>query len=156
MIEKITIRQRGSVSKRVFNNANKAAYLDDAQFFHDHLRDRRFTESHGQAAGYRRRSPEYLKRKQRQFGHQRPLEFEGQVRDLVGIQYRVTSTSKMGKVVYAGARGFNRRPAGTNLDMAAEFRTILPEENEQFAIIHDRRLDIELNRVDEESTTVIT
>lgn len=155
MIERITIRERGAISKRVFNNALKAGYLDAAQFFHEHLRDRRFTEAHAQAAGYRKRKPEYTARKLKEFGHQRPLERTGETRDLVGIQYRLTSTSKSGKAVYAGARGFNRRHVNSKINMPDEFTRILPEENEQFAVVMDRRLQIEFDGSKDETTTVV-
>ena len=92
----IQIRERGPVPRnmrRVWNVASKTSFLAAADFFDDNLRDRRFTEAHARAAGYKRRKGElqprgsksfrrsYAGRKLRDHGHQRPLEFSGKTRD---------------------------------------------------------------------------
>ena len=41
--------------------------------------------------------------------------------------------------------GFNRRHPNTRINMRVEFEIILPEEEEQFALVIDRRLDQLLN-----------
>lgn len=124
----------------------KLALYDAVEYFHDELRDRRFTKAHARAAGYWSRRPGYTKRKLREKGHDRPLEWEGKTRTLLKTQKRLSSTSKTGRVTYAGGRGFNRRHPNSPIHMREEFERILPEEAEQFADTIDQRLQKELNR----------
>lgn len=160
MIELIQIKERGPTPRgmqRTWNASSKVAFLEAAEFFDDHLRDRRFTHTHARAAGYKRRKGElqpegsksfrrsYTGRKKRQFGHTRPLEFSGKTRDRLRSGGRRTSTSKGARISYHQASVFNFRHPKSQIDMAAEFRTILPEENQQLALAYDRRLDRELD-----------
>lgn len=161
MIEFIKIEERGPAPrgmKRIWKAASKEAWLSAGEFFDDHLRDRRFTHAHARAAGYKRRKGElqpegsksfrrsYTGRKARQFKHTRPLEFSGKTRDRLrsGGRYRVSGDRQNLRISYSQASVFNFKPPKSQIDMAAEFRTILPEENQQLALAYDRRLDREL------------
>lgn len=159
MIEFIKIQERGPAPrgmKSIWNQASKTAWLAAIEHFDDHFRDRRFTHAHARAAGYYRRKGElaapgskafrgsYTGRKRRQFGHTRPLEFSGKTRDRLRSGGRRTSTRSGARVTYSQASVFNFKPPKSQIDMAAEFRRLLPEEEMQLAQVYDSRLDREL------------
>lgn len=153
MILLIQTQHRGAVPrklKRVTRQATAAGLREATEYFHDELRDRRFTRSHASAAGYQTRGRAYTRRKQKIHKHKRPLEFTGKTRDRIEQPggYRFVSTSKSARVTYAGARRFNLRNPHSAIRMREEFERILPEEERQFALIVDQRLDEELGRVD--------
>ena len=136
-------RHSGTIPRKMkaaHNRGMKAGLFAAAEYFHFHLRDRRFTKAHASAAGYWIRKPGYQKQKRRRWGHDRPLEFSGKTRDAVGRQYRLSSTSKHGRATYGGGRGFNRRHPNSPINMREEFERTLPEEELQFVSILDRRL----------------
>ncbi|QDT07995.1 hypothetical protein K227x_64250 [Rubripirellula lacrimiformis] len=154
MIGPIQIRQRGPTPRgmrRIWGNASKEAYAAAAQFFDDHLRDRRFTEAHARAAGYKKRKGEnqtgrarrrsYTGRKEREFKHNRPLEFTGKTRKALESGGRISSTKNRARVRYPQARKFSYRHPKSQIRMQEEFRTLLPEEEVQLGQVYDRRLD---------------
>lgn len=160
MIEKIRIRERGAAPRgmrKVWNAASKVSFLESAQFFDAHLRDRRFTVAHAQAAGYTKRKGEGLPRdskafrrsyagqKERRYKHNRPLEKSGDTRDKLRTGGRRTATRDKARISYSQASVFNYRHPQSMVRMSDEFRRILPEENEQLAEKYDSRLDRELN-----------
>ena len=160
MIGTIKIRERGPTPRsmrKVWTASSRTAFADTGEHFHDHYRDRRFTHSHARAAGYKRRKGEgqpvgsksrkrsYTGRKESRYGHSRPLEFSGKTRDKIETAYKVTSTSKKGRVAYRGARVFNFRPPKSQINMAEEFRRLLPEEEVQLGQHYDSRLDAEMD-----------
>lgn len=153
MIGLITIKNYSitseQVGKRVLNAVLKEAWFDAGRYFHEHFRDLRFTREHALKAGYTKRKGEglpdkqfkrsYTGRKFRQFGHTRPLEFTGDTRRAVKMA-NISSTSSGAKVAYAGARVFNYHNPLSDpaMNLAEEFRKILPEEAEQLAMILDQ------------------
>lgn len=159
MIEHIRIRERGAAPRgmrKVWTAASKLAFLDALEFFDDNLRDRRFTKSHAQAAGYYKRKGEglpreskaftrsYVGQKLRRFKHDRPLEKYGKTRDRLRSGGRRTATRDKGRIAYSQAATFNFRHPNSQIDMSDEFTRVLPEENEQMAYVYDSRLDREL------------
>jgi len=155
MLDRVTIKERGAVPRgmrKVHNQASKKAWYATARRFHVEHRDDRFTKSHARKANYKKRSGErpgqspvgYTARKKRKFGHTRPLEFSGETRRAVRSA-NIVATSKGGRVKYAGARKLNFRNPHSDIDMAAEFRRLIPEEIEDMAKHYDDILDRELN-----------
>lgn len=158
----ITVRDRGATPrgmKRVFNNAQKAAWADVAWRFHEQYRDKRFTPEHAIEAGYSKRKGEliprnsaafrksYTGRKLRMFGHTNPLQFSGTTRRAVKWA-SVSSTSKGGKAAYAGARVFNFLPPRSKIRMGEEFRRITQREAIELGKYFDERLDAHLKEAD--------
>ncbi|MGB7325919.1 MAG: hypothetical protein WBD31_13675 [Rubripirellula sp.] len=154
MIGAVKIRERGATPrgmKRIYGNLSKEAYAAAAQFFDDHLRDRRFTAEHARAARYTKRKGEnltgrarrrsYVGRKERQFGHDRPLEFSGKTRDALRSGGRVSTTKNHARIAYPQARVFSFRHPKSQIRMQEEFRRLLPEEEVQLGQVYDRRLD---------------
>jgi hypothetical protein len=174
MIGAIKIRERSIILRRGdkshVNKTLKAAWLNAARYFHDSLRDKRFTVEHAKAAGYAPRKGStmpvgskqfwgsYLGRKLRKFGHMRPLEFSGRTRQAVRSYVSLSSTSKGSRAAYPGARVFNfRNPkSDPGMSMNLEFRRILPQEAEHMARAIDSTLDEFWNqKIEEEVTTLL-
>jgi hypothetical protein len=167
MIGTITIRERGPTPrnfKKAFNAASRESWLATGKTFHERFRDQRFSEEHAQEAGYFKRKGEgmardskqfkrsYTGRKLAKFGHTRPLEFSGETRRLVRTA-SITSTSGGGRVAYPGARKFNFRHPKSRINMALEFRRVVPREASELAGVFDRDLDRGLAAAKHTSTT---
>lgn len=163
MLGVIKVRERGATPKNLrkyYTRAAKEAWRDTAIEFHLHYRDKRFTQEHAREANYTRRKGElqpreskafrrsYTGRKLRLKGHTRPLEFSGKTRRAIRFYSRLTSTSKGGKVSYAGARVFNFRHPKSQVNMAVEFRRITPSEVVSLADFFNERLDQRLAEAD--------
>lgn len=161
MIGLIKITDRGPTPRKllaVHNKASKAAWSQTGVRFHQDFRDLRFRPDHARRAGYYKRKGEgqpfgsvkwkrsYMGQKYRKYGHQRPLEFSGETRRAIASMPTLSSTSTSTKVRYAGARKFNFRHPKSRINMAEEFRRILPDEANSLARTYDRQLNIGLNR----------
>ncbi len=155
----VTIRDRGTVPRgmqKQFNAASTKAWFDVGVYFHQHLRDKRFTEEHARAVGYTRRKGEAIPRGTKAFrksytgkkfsahGHTRPLEFTGETRRAMKTA-NVDAKTKGVKVKYAGARAFNFRHPKSQIRMTDEFRRLSTEEIQLLADVYDRQLDLYLN-----------
>jgi hypothetical protein len=161
MISHIKITERGTVPRKmltVHNKASKASWAETGVRFHSDFRELRFRADHARRAGYLRRKGEgmafgskawkrsYMGQKYRRFQHQRPLEFSGTTRRAIASMPTITSTSAGVRVRYAGARAFNFKHPKSQINMAAEFRRILPEEAKSLARTYENRLQKGLNQ----------
>jgi len=164
MIGHIRIRERGPTPRgmaRMMNAHKKEAWSDTGRHFHVHMRDRRFTPKHALDARYGKRKGQNLapgtsranrtyfwKKKRSDFGggrgHAFPLVFSGESRRNARIA-SITSTSKGARVRYPGLRKFNLRHPKSRINMAAEFRGVLPRETDKLAEVFDEGLDRRLN-----------
>lgn len=158
-IRAVKVTDRGATPRRmlkVHNAANKIAWYQTGLHFHGHMRDNRFTEAHAREAGYKKRKGEslpkgskgyrrsYTGRKERKWGHTRPLEFSGRTRDAVRTA-RITSTSKGARVSYSGASTLNFKHPKSQIRMNEEFRTITRAESEQLGEFHGEVYGREFN-----------
>ena len=161
----VTITNRGKTPRglrKAFNAASKEAWRQTAVYFHENLRDQRFTPEHAEAAGYTKRKGQlqppgsksfrssYYGRKYRSErgggeGKANPLQNTGETRRAVATQYRISSTSKGGRVFYSGARVFNFRQPTSRVRMNDEFAHLLETERVQLGRIYDVALDRLLN-----------
>lgn len=147
MIVAIKIKDYSILSKRhekkALNQQLKAGWADAARYFHDKLRDRRFTQAHATKAGFAPRRKKYISKKYKKFGHTRPMEFTGTARRAVAGFVRITSTSKGSRAAYPGARVFNLKNPNSDpkMNLNVEFRTILPEEAELLADVIEARVE---------------
>lgn len=149
-IDKITIRERGSTPRRlakVYTASSKAAWSASAKYYHLKFRPLRFTQAHGKAAGYAKRSGDdisygskafwrsYVGRKIRKFKHNHPLEWSGKTRRGSAFA-NIATTRVQAKVKYPQVRVLNFKP-----HLQAEFRRLLPSELPQLGRVYDRALD---------------
>lgn len=165
----IQVRDRGNTPrgmKRAFNAASKESWHGTAIYFHENLREERFTPEHALKAGYVKRrgqnmSPtdkgyyrQYYGRKLRNPrqgggpGKANPLWKTGKTRQAVRFA-RISSTSKGGKAAYSGANVFNYRNPKSQVRMNEEFRRIIPDEAIKLASVYDASLDDHLKTQDE-------
>jgi hypothetical protein len=157
---KVRITERGAVPRRlskVYTRESKASWYDTGKLFHGEMRDKRFTQEHARVARYVKRAGEeqglserafrrtYTGKKERKFGHRRPLEFSGETRRLVRTA-NISSTTKGASVRYPGARKFNFRNPHTTINKAKEFRHLTAAEKKTLAANYDDKLNAGLNR----------
>lgn len=147
------IRDRGAtprgMAKRI-NAMKKSAWNAAGLLFHTDMRDQRFSQTHANQAGYARRSPKYIKRKQKRMGHSNPLQFSGRTRRAVRAA-RISATSNGAKVTYAGARVLNFRNPKSQVNAAVEFATITQAEADKLAAKVDQVLDRQLSADQQEN-----
>ncbi|EMI17785.1 hypothetical protein RMSM_05311 [Rhodopirellula maiorica SM1] len=156
----IGIRDRGPIEhglKKAYNEASKKAWAATAIYFHEHLRERRFTPEHAQAAGYHARKGEQLDRNSKAFhksyygrklnskfgggrGVANPLMWTGDTFRKMK-QASITSTSKRGRVAYRGGSKFSFRHPRSRIRMHDEFRRLLASEIQELARVYDTHLD---------------
>lgn len=167
MIDRITIKERGATPRRMMkahNASAKEAWYMAGRLFHETMRDKRFTAEHGRKANYAKRKGEesgidtkaffrsYTGRKLRKWGHRRPMEWSGDTRR--NVRYaNINNTSKGCRVAYPGANKLNYRPRGGRINMADEFRRLLPEEINKLAEKFDTSYEFQMGR---DNTTTIT
>lgn len=144
---------------KVFNVSKKEAWYQNALYFHQHMRDDRFTEAHAKEAGYAARKGEqmaqgtkafrasYTGRKLKRFGHTRPLEYSGESRRNVRMA-SISSTSKGGKASYRGAAKFNFRHPKSKIRMNEEFTRLTQTEAEILGYVYDGDLNQALKKND--------
>ena len=171
MIGAITIKERWGTERSLrgaHRKASKQAWLAAGTMFHLKFRDDRFTAAHGKKAGYKPRKGEesgttgkafwksYTGQKLKKWKHKNPLQWSGETRAKVkyatitstGTTYNdptsFTSVDAVGggcRVAYPGANKLNYRPKGGTINMAEEFRRIIPEEAEAIARAYDNTYD---------------
>lgn len=171
----IKIRERWGTERGLMaahKKASKEAWMAAGTMWHLTFRDKRFTPAHAKKAGYAKRSGEeqgtsgkafwrsYTGRKLRTKGHRNPLQWSGEVRKRVrSATITATGTKYFGVGVYAPGGGFNQSgcrvayPGASKLnfkgkskiDMADEFRRIIPDEAEAIARTYDRIYDSKID-----------
>lgn len=142
------ITERGPTPRgfrKAFNAASKESWNKTGAYFHEHMRDARFTNRHATAAGYAERKKTYTWRKFQSKGHTRPLEYSGETRRAVRAA-NISSTSSGNRVAYPGARKFNFRHPKSDINMAEEFSRVTQAEANELAKVYDNDLDQRLNK----------
>lgn len=161
MIGTITMRERGSTPRglaKEVNNMKRRAAIVMATHFHEALRDRRFTREHAREAGYGLRKGEELARGEKGFrrsytgrklkskGHTLPLVYSGKSRDAARnarLSATATSSHTTARAAYSLSK-FNFRHPNSKINMALEFRRIIPREAKELGGVYDAELDKEL------------
>lgn len=168
----IEVKERGAtpgLAKRAFNNVVKDAWLDAAKEHHKEHTAERFTEQHAREAGYTRRKGEGMPRDSKGFkrsyygrkllsadkgggpGLALPLVYTGRSRQRSRFP-RATSTAK-GASLKFNVPAFNFRHPKSRVNMATEFRKILPREQRDIANTLDSSIDTRLDQLPATKTT---
>lgn len=163
----VGIRERQPIARglrRAFNTASKLAWEHTGQYFHDNLRDNRFTREHAEEAGYYKRkgqaqAPGSKSFKRSYHGRKfyspnrgggrnqaNPLEDSGETRSLVRTNYRIDATRNKVEIKYPGARKLNLRNPRSRIRMNEEFKRLTDREVQLLAKIYDAELDRILNK----------
>lgn len=133
--------------------AAKAEGAEVIDFWHDQYLPNHFKSFAGAKYGYKKRTEKHRSRKRRIFGHERDLEFSGDMKRKVSRSIRLSSTSK-------GARGVMRGPAYLHMrlrnrnqpDKAAELTAVVQSEVNTMAKRMDEGITRRLNAVKKKET----
>jgi hypothetical protein len=167
----IKIKERGFCGRALIKehkNCSKQAWVAAGTMWHTTFRDKRFTPAHAKKAGYAKRKGEqsgltdkefwnsYTGQKLKKFHHKNPLQWSGDVRNRVksatitstNTSYTDNGSSGGGcKVAYPGASKLNFKNRYSGINMAEEFRKIIPEEMPAIARAYDTALQAAMNSV---------
>jgi len=170
MMGQITIRAQGFMpgfgTQRHLNSAVRSTWEHVGRFWHRMFRPKHFTEAGAREYGYIARKGErmvqsrakgwagtYVARKKREKGHNLPLVWSGDTREL-SRQHRekAAATRKRSYVkVIMPVRGLNRKHPKSQINMAEEMRRISPAED---AVLTREHEDALLRRLDTVQSTV--
>lgn len=127
-LQPIQVEKRGptpDVMAKQHNAISKQSWDGLGYVWGEEFRPKHFTEAGASEYGYRPRTAEYEKKKQRMFGHKNPLEYTGETKRKTE-HYRVSATADGATVTMrAGHLNFTRR--------ANELRTISSGEARSLA-----------------------
>jgi hypothetical protein len=157
-IKRITIAERGPVPRamaKYHRAASRTGYETAAQYHHRYHTPKRFTEAHGNEAGFQKRAGETLPFGSKLFwgsyfgrklkgapgrpGTSAPLVWSGVTRDRARVT-TITVTTNRGQLRYnVNALSFRGFPQ-------EEFRRILPRELERLGQVFDKAYNKEFNR----------
>lgn len=161
-IRVVGIRERQPLAKglrRAFNNVSREAWRHTGKYFHENLRDKRFTPEHAREAGYFRRKGEgqaigskvfkrsyqgkkfYSPNRGGGRNQANPLEDSGETRELVRSAYSIHAVIGRVEVRYPGARKLNYRNPKSRIRMNEEFKRLTDDELVELARVYDDELD---------------
>lgn len=124
----------------------KIAYLKAGRFWHRVHRPKHFTAAGGRLYRYRRRSGEYLQRKQKAKGHRDPLVFTGQSRAFTAHR-DVRATSKGVRIAMAAGNLTHNISNRSNINMPDELTRVHPSEEREIARVFEKSIERELNAI---------
>ncbi len=129
----ISLHGFAGMKKSELNAVLKAGFTNQGEYWHRNYRKKHFSNLAYGEYGYQRRTAGYNKRKQKYFGHNLPLVFTGQSRDL--SQSKNVRSTKKECVVTMPVRAFNFKRTPSSPDLQKEFRTVSASEQK---ILDDR------------------
>lgn len=115
-----------------------------ADAWHSNILPRHFKRGAKQRYGYQERKASYNKRKEKRYGHRRPLEYTGQLKRQVLRKARISGTSKRATVSMDAPRYMYQYKPGAP-DKAAEITAVTQDEAESMAIQLNRNLVLSIN-----------
>jgi hypothetical protein len=131
------------IPKRQFNNVKKSAYGVCARLWFTRFRPLHFQESAYSRYRFKSRARDYVKRKRREKGHNRPLVWSGDS-ERVTRMARITSTNKFGRVSMAPNNLRWKHPS-SHIRMTQELRTINKNEISELARHFNQDVQTQLN-----------
>lgn len=147
------IRYQGSPEAKLrgFSGAVKEANFAAIRYWHGRFLPLHFAGSASQTYGYRKRSPQYMRRKGKSLGHQRPLELTGTMKQAVTRSIRISGTSKRARGAMSGARVANFH-ANASPSMREELTAVTKAEADTLAETHAAELTRRLNAIQDSET----
>ncbi len=139
--------------------------------WHRRLRPKHFTTAGAREYGYKPRKGEagnadsksfwrsYTGRKQKKYGHTRPLVWSGELEQLSRarrIEARAFSTRSKVRVIMPQAQKANFRNPHSQINMREELTTVSDAEVVEIAELHNQSMNERLNRHTGTQTTTIT
>jgi hypothetical protein len=170
MLTGIKVLSHGVVPKNLkafHREASHRTWEAIGKYFHENMRDKRFSREHAREAGYKPRKGEtappnskehrqsyyYRKLKRHQaIGYDRPgapLVFSGETRELVRTANLDVARSGLGvKIKYPGARKLNFKHPKSEIVMSDEFTRITDREAKELSRLFDEWLGEEYAKLD--------
>lgn len=127
--------------------AVKAANIATIEAWHETFLPEHFKLGAGRKYKYEGRTPAYIRRKRKRYGHTRDLEYSGTGKRAALRQIRVSGTSKSARGRLPGTQVFNFGGAGGMPDMRKELLTVLPSEEKVLTEVHRLKVASHLNNV---------
>lgn len=145
------------LAKKAINDIARETVREMGAYWHDHFREKHFTQAGAREYGYATRQRGYMIAKARIHHHQNPLEFTGLSHALSKIKdIRATATSKEAKVrVVLHTPALNFIPRGGSINMRDEMTRISRDEAEQLARIAGQSQERQYNALNQTTTTTI-
>lgn len=149
-------------TKRAYNEVKKEVFLDVGRMWHERFRPLHFTEAGKARYGYFLRKGEgmvkgskaykrsYTGRKERLFGHTKPLVFSTEGERLSRLE-DVRATSNMGKVILP--RKFNFKHPKSRINMREELTRVTAGETRELIEFADLRLASRLRQLPPTTTS---
>lgn len=151
------IQYRGiepGLPKRQFNNIKKSAYGVCARLWFTRFRPLHFQETAYSRYRYKARARDYVKRKRKERGHNRPLVWSGQSERVTRVA-RITSSNKYGRVSMAPHNLRWKHPS-SHIRMTEELRRINQNEIIELARHFNQDVDEQLKTNNDRRDVKIT
>ncbi|MHC4616384.1 MAG: hypothetical protein ACYTEQ_01390 [Planctomycetota bacterium] len=136
-----------------FNNVRREVMLAVALHWHDEIAPRHFEVSATARYGYKKRSRRYTRRKQKRFGHRRPLEYTGESKDRIlnptAVIVKQTKTGQTRLRINATSRFFRFRKDLSQSNRANELTTVNDEDVAELAEVAIKKWKEKVDETDE-------
>lgn len=135
--------------KRKLNGILKETFRSGGEVWFSRILQRHFRGGAASDYGYEPRTAKYLRRKTRQFGHTRPLEYTGDMKRDLMRRAKITPTKSRVSVTVYGPRYLRPpgKPWGKQPDMGAEITRMSSRDVKLIMKTMDRRFGTELRAV---------
>jgi hypothetical protein len=132
---------------RELKRAVKIANITTIETWHGVFLPDHFKLGAGRKYNYDGRTPAYVRRKRKHYGHTRDLEFTGFGKQQALRQIRVSGTYKGAKGRLPGTNVFNLKRSAFSPDMRRELTTVLPSEENVLVEVHRTKVAAHLNSI---------
>jgi len=142
---KHTITRKGTGFKpRQWRQMIKSAWRKAGEYWHGDILERHFTIAAMREYHYAKRTRRYMIRKAQTFGHQRPLEFSGDLKREVMRTRDIRPDSKGAKIVLRVPAYKLRRTKGPNVEL--ELMRISRRDEQDIAASIDQELQTQIDQ----------
>lgn len=153
---KVTVKAQHKLTRKAWRDVSRAAWDVAGDVWHTRILPKHFTEEGAAEYGYEQRSRKYTARKLRKFGHQRPLEYSGnlkrQVLRLRDVRARAANSNREGgvRVALTGPSYLSQYRKRTNEpNKALELSRVSPADAEVLRQVLDREIEVRMNQTAE-------
>ena len=137
------------VLKKHLRPVVKEVLKETVDFWHTQILPGHFTRRGERKYRYRRRTREYMDRKKARRGHNRPLEFTGDLKRAALRQARISGTSRSARVTMYGLPWYATKGFGKNQTYADEMTAVTLAESNMMAKDVSQNITARLNKIRE-------
>jgi hypothetical protein len=155
-----TVKETGYSPKlalRKLKEMNLATVHAMGDYWHEHFREKHFTQAGAREYGYAPRNVGYMIKKAKKWGHRNPLVWSGVSRALSKIKHLVPSgTSQSARVrVVLHTPALNLIPKGGRINLRAEMEKVSPAEGAVIAQVGADEKNRQYSLLNDSTTTTI-